>query len=292
MHVTHTRHYSIRTHQTWEANVPNNHPDLAAALNGYGSSTLDELICSTGTLIHQEQDEDDELFDTETEPSTALEIITIRDPDGDTDVIAFQNGERVTFTDYSVDVGVGWTPEEWHELQQTYAATASPAATDALADIMGEAAKGSDYIEGDTLWFLRSADHHVLHLGYLADEYVATPPTDPELIDLPLRLLLPNLSGVIIDTGPWHLWAEPDPHGAGQSLHLAAYYQGPPPPTEEIARLRDYLTNVLEDRLPGGRLADVMYLTTSTWSEDLGTWTANTADPNGYNWTPATEATA
>lgn len=75
-----------------------------------------------------------------------LEIIIVRDPDGDTALTYFLNGERVSanslgVAEYHVDPGRSGGDEEWVRSMTEIAQDASPACRDRLLDHI-EAWKG------------------------------------------------------------------------------------------------------------------------------------------------------
>lgn len=125
----------------------------------------------------------------------------------------------------------------------------------------------------DPLWFTDSArTSYPLHFGFHSDSDLSAslPPHRPEV--LPVESTT-DLSGVILDTGSWYLWGEPD-HSDPNSAHIAAYFNSRPN-GHQIAALRDELIKTLTRHFGcQGTLDRAMHLSTSTWSEDLCTWVA------------------
>lgn len=61
-----------------------------------------------------------------------LELIIVRDPDGDTEVEAFLDGKPVNATEFVIDPGRGWTPAQWREARREALELVSEAAGEAL----------------------------------------------------------------------------------------------------------------------------------------------------------------
>jgi hypothetical protein len=63
-----------------------------------------------------------------------IEVLTVRDPDGYTDVSVFIDGRALEYTDETVDAGAGHDRGEWDEYTETVRTTTSytPAFRDAV----------------------------------------------------------------------------------------------------------------------------------------------------------------
>lgn len=86
-------------------------------------------------------------------PHPRVELVGLRDPDGDTDITVFLDGQQVTTTEQTiVDPGKGWDLDDWRESRDDAATQASPAAA-ALIRCMYDAGETSEFVR-DT-----SGDH-------------------------------------------------------------------------------------------------------------------------------------
>lgn len=76
-----------------------------------------------------------------------VEIITVRDPDGGTDVHLLVDGVEIAFEEYGIDAGHGWEWEDWKEARDANLESASPGARRILENWYASP-PGGKYIEG------------------------------------------------------------------------------------------------------------------------------------------------
>lgn len=81
-----------------------------------------------------------------------IEIIAVRDPDGDTAITVFVDGRPTSAEVTTIDTSRGWVWKDWTEHRDTSLAAASPACRAALVAIFGNP-PGGEYVTGrDVDW--------------------------------------------------------------------------------------------------------------------------------------------